>query len=122
MPRRIHVSSDMRAGGDLREVANVTLRDEQAFRASERRVARPVRHTVAERNGDVYEFSAHEAMEITFLIPPASFESGFRASSMENRAVINERTASGHFSTNVPRSPIAARKECGGAFTLPRIT
>src|ERR1039457_6450928 len=108
MARRIHVSADVGAGRDLREVADVAIGDMECLQAVERSVARPVHHVVSKRNGDIDKLATHEATTTTFLMPPASFESGRSACSMGNRAVISERTASGHFWTNVPRSRMAA--------------
>src|ERR1035441_7962367 len=90
MARRIHVSADVGAGRDLREVADVAIGDMECLQAVERSVARPVHHVVAQRDGDIDKPATHDATTTTFLIPPASFESGRSAFSMRSEEHTSE--------------------------------
>src|ERR1700676_3429803 len=73
----IHMSADMRAGGEFGQIARIAIRDLKRLVAVEWPVVRPVLHPDVEGDGDIDP--SHEDTVITFLIPPAPGSSGLVA-------------------------------------------
>jgi hypothetical protein len=74
--------TDMGASRDLRKVTDVAVGDLQRLQAVEGSIAGPVHHVVVQRYRNVDQLAVHDATATTFLMPPASFESGWSACSM----------------------------------------